>query len=574
MATSRKSANLLPAFFRTEKNSKFLSSTLDQLISVPQLTRIDAFVGSTNTPTYQSGDLYLSDTNPLRQAYQLEPALVVKTLDQEIKKAFALDDLLNQITSNGGNSSNLDRIFNPKFYSYDPKIDWDKFVNFRNYYWLPNGPSSITVTGGQKNPIVEYTVTDAADEIQFLFGGLVTTEQLVLYRGYTYVFNVTSKHNFNIKYSNRVGSDDSVVTNITSNGTKNGQIIFTVDWAIPDNLYYTSNDNQLSTGNIIVKEPNLNSTINVSDEILGKKHYTTSDNIKFINGIKVKFEGTVFPEEYRDAEFIVEGVGSNIQLIKFSNLDTPDSTADLYNSKFDGTNFDEFPFDDFKNIPLVPEYVTINRASKDRNPWSRYNRWVHKDVITLTAKYSNSQVVYPENYKARRPIVEFIANIKLFNFGYFALQNIDLIDNTVTNTFNQVEGQVGYYIDGILLEEGFRVIFNADEDSLVRNRIYRVSFSTNAANVSVISLIAEDDVVEDGASILVRQGNLHSGSSWNHNGIEWLYSQQRSSRNQAPLFDLFDDKGISYANSNVYSTNFLGNKIFGYGIGSGVTDTV
>ena len=574
MATSRKSANLLPAFFRTEKNSKFLSSTLDQLISVPQLTRIDAFVGSTNTPTYQSGDLYLSDTNPLRQAYQLEPALVVKTLDQEIKKAFALDDLLNQITSNGGNSSNLDRIFNPKFYSYDPKIDWDKFVNFRNYYWLPNGPSSITVTGGQKNPIVEYTVTDAADGIQFLFGGLVTTEQLVLYRGYTYVFNVTSKHNFNIKYSNRVGSDDSVVTNITSNGTKNGQIIFTVDWAIPDNLYYTSNDNQLSTGNIIVKEPNLNSTINVSDEILGKKHYTTSDNIKFINGIKVKFEGTVFPEEYRDAEFIVEGVGSNIQLIKFSNLDTPDSTADLYNSKFDGTNFDEFPFDDFKNIPLVPEYVTINRASKDRNPWSRYNRWVHKDVITLTAKYSNSQVVYPENYKARRPIVEFIANIKLFNFGYFALQNIDLIDNTVTNTFNQVEGQVGYYIDGILLEEGFRVIFNADEDSLVRNRIYRVSFSTNAANVSVISLIAEDDVVEDGASILVRQGNLHSGSSWNHNGIEWLYSQQRSSRNQAPLFDLFDDKGISYANSNVYSTNFLGNKIFGYGIGSGVTDTV
>jgi hypothetical protein len=574
MTTSRKSVNLLPAFFRTEKNSKFLSSTLDQLISVPQLNRIDAFVGSTNTPTYQAGDLYLPETNELRKAYQLEPALVVKTLDQEIKKAFALDDLLNQITSYGGNSSNLDRIFNPKFYSYDPKIDWDKFVNFRDYYWLPNGPSSITVTGGQKNPVVEYTVTDADDGIQFLFGGLVTTEQLVLYRGYTYVFNVNSKHNFNIKYSNRVGPDDSVINHITGNGTNNGQIIFTVDWSVPDNLYYTSNDNQLSTGNIIVKEPNLNSTIDVNDEILGKKYYTTSDKIKFINGLKVKFEGNVSPEEYKDAEFIVEGVGNSIQLIKFKDLDTPDSTADLYNSKFDGTNFDEFPFDDFKNIPLVPEYITINRASKDRNPWSRYNRWVHKDVITLTAKYSNTQVVYPENYKARRPIVEFVANIKLFNFGYSALQNIDLIDNTVTSTFNQVEGQVGYYIDGVLLEEGFRVIFNADADSLVRNRIYRVTFSINSANLSVISLVAEDDIVENGASILVRRGNLHAGSSWNHNGISWLYSQQRTARNQAPLFDLFDDKGISYTDSAVYSTNFAGNKLFGYGIGSGVNDSI
>jgi hypothetical protein len=116
---------------RTEKNNKFLSSTLDQLISVPQLNRIDAYVGSKDTPTYQPGDVYITETNPLREAYQLEPALIVKTLDQEIKKAFALDDLLNQINIRGGNSSNLDRLLNPKFFPYDPKIDWDKFINFR-----------------------------------------------------------------------------------------------------------------------------------------------------------------------------------------------------------------------------------------------------------------------------------------------------------------------------------------------------------------------------------------------------------------------------------------------------------
>jgi hypothetical protein len=48
----RKSANLLPVLFRTDKNSKFLSATLDPLIQSPQLERIDGFVGSVITPNF------------------------------------------------------------------------------------------------------------------------------------------------------------------------------------------------------------------------------------------------------------------------------------------------------------------------------------------------------------------------------------------------------------------------------------------------------------------------------------------------------------------------------------------
>jgi hypothetical protein len=166
---TRKSVDLLPAYFRTEKNNKFLSSTLDQFMSVPQLNRIDAFVGSKNTPNYSSNDRYIEETNLLRQSYQLEPALVVKTLTQEIKKAFALDDLLNQIDSHNGHSSNLDRLLHPQFYSYDPKIDWDKFINFREYFWLPTGPNAVNISGDRKASQVEYTVTDASDGVQFFF---------------------------------------------------------------------------------------------------------------------------------------------------------------------------------------------------------------------------------------------------------------------------------------------------------------------------------------------------------------------------------------------------------------------
>ncbi len=67
-----KSINLLPEFLRTDKNSKFLSSTIDQLIQPPKLERLDGFIGSKLTPTYVStSDFYIAESLPLRRDYQL-----------------------------------------------------------------------------------------------------------------------------------------------------------------------------------------------------------------------------------------------------------------------------------------------------------------------------------------------------------------------------------------------------------------------------------------------------------------------------------------------------------------------
>jgi len=572
MTSNRKSLNLLPSFFRTDKNDKFLSSTLDQFISTPQLTRIDAYVGSKDTPTYETGDQYLSESNPLRERYQLEPALVVRTLDREIKKAFAFDDLLNQVSNHGVDSSDVNRILNPKFYSYNPNIDWDKFVNFREYYWLPNGPSAVEITGGKSNPIVEYTITDAEDNIQFLFNDLVTTESLVLFRGYTYVFNVQSKHNFYIKYTNAFGPENQYTNGITNNGTTNGQIIFTVDWQAPTNLFYVSNDEQLSTGLIVIKDPLENTFIDVENDIINKKHYTSGNGVRFINGLKVRFGGTVTPDTYKDTDYIVEGVGDAIKLIKFTDLDTPDSVAELYNTRFDGTNFDEFPFDNFKNIPIVPEYITINRSSKDLNPWSRYNRWFHSDILREVAKANNALLEFPANYRATRPIIEFAPNIQLYKFGNVAVPNVDLIDNFTKNIFSIIENEDGYFIDQVPLEEGFRVIFNADYDPAIRGKIFKVEFIKINSRFK-INLVQESDIPVVGSSALVKKGLTDGGTSWYYDGTTWIKGQQRTGRNQAPLFDLFDKDGNSYSGSN-YTSTFKGNKIFGYGIGTGSNDSI
>ena len=570
-----KSVNLLPAFFRTAKNTKFLSSTIDQLISTPVLSRINAFVGSKDTPNYKITDEYLQDADPFRQNYQLEPALVVKTLTQEIKKAFAIDDLMNQIESLGGSASNLDRLFDPKFYSYDPKIDWDKLVNYREYYWLPSGPPTIIITGNEFTPIVEINVTDAEDGIQFLFDRLTPTEELFLYKGTTYVFNIKTTSKFYIKYSEEPGESNQYTTGITNNGTNNGQIIFTVDGTTPSRLFYVSENDRLSGGTIYVRFPEDNSAIDVENEIIGKESFTIKNGIPLINGMKIKFGGTVFPETYRDVEFIVEGVGQSIRLIPFTVLDSPDTIAEEFNVAFDGTNFDIFPFDNYKNIPLIPEYVTINRASKDLNPWSRYNRWFHSDVIRIVAELNGQVPNYPANYRASRPIVEFLPDIQLYNFGTVGIPAIMLVDNVTLNPFVSIEGEAGYSIDGIPLEEGFRIIFNADQDPLNKGKIFKATFVNVGKPDLRISLVAEADIVSSGSNVLVGKGKMHGGSSWYYKNLEegWVKGQQRSSRNQAPLFDLFDSSGTSYGGSD-YTSTFTGNKIFGYGIGTGTNDKI
>ncbi|MFN9954737.1 MAG: hypothetical protein ACK55I_16700, partial [bacterium] len=103
------------------------------------------------------------------------------------------------------------------------------------------------------------------------------------------------------------------------------------------------------------------------------------------------------------------------------------------------------------NIPTTPDYITIARNSINKNAWSRSNRWFHIDVINATADYNNNpqiatDLALPEN-KAKRPIIEFYPNLRLFNNGIIGKDNIDFLDNRTENAFDFVEGQQTYYPD-------------------------------------------------------------------------------------------------------------------------------
>lgn len=128
----------LPAYFQTETNKKFYASTVDQLYQSKDSKSLTTYIGRKNGRVYSPEmDYFKPEVSAARYAYSLEPATYSINYESLTKTDVCFyEDFLNYLKSYGGITSNHDRLFATKLYSYAPPIDIDKFVNYYNYYWL------------------------------------------------------------------------------------------------------------------------------------------------------------------------------------------------------------------------------------------------------------------------------------------------------------------------------------------------------------------------------------------------------------------------------------------------------
>lgn len=578
----RKSVDLLPVIFRTDANQKFLSGTLDQLIQQPELKKIDGFIGSSVVKNFNPEiDSYVNDknNNDFRNVYELEPGIVLKNkINDEVISAKTYEDILNSLAFFGADVKNQDNLFKQQSYSWTPHIDLDKFVNYRNYFWLPSGPQTILITGDEQE--ISSTIYVSIKEDQNGRFWSFSNEQekqnptLTLYRGITYIFEVEDLEDGLFIRQNRTGDSLTEEQGVFNNGTLNGEVVFEVGTTTPGSLYYTSGFDDSLFGKILVRNRTEKTEFNVETDIIGKKEYQIEQGFNLSNGMRVTFSDDVLPESYRNKSFIVEGVGEKIVLVDFESLVTIENYASRIESGFDIDGFDDLPFDEVSEYPVDPDYILINRASKDKNPWSRYNRWFHLDVIEATARYNKTEMFFDDNVRAKRPIIEFKADIQLFNFSDKSKKYVDFLDDSITDAFSKIEGSLGFYIDGFSLEQGNRIIFTKDEDKDVRNKIYQVEF-LDIEGVRKLHLQSTDDSIStDNEGLLVLRGNSNGRTSWIYKNDSWVKSQTKDGLNQLPLFDIFDDQGDSYGSEKYLENNFTGSKLFGYQVGIGSPDSV
>jgi hypothetical protein len=249
-------------------------------------------------------------------------------------------------------------------------------------------------------------------------------------------------------------------------------------------------------------------------------------------------------------------------------------TTEVPEVLFDNEGFDTQPFDDAAAYPTFKDYITISRDSIDNNPWSRYNRWFHRSVLEYAYKVRGQDFSADETLRAKRPIIEFDGNLQLFNHGSAAKESVDYIDTTTTDVLSLIEGSVGYNIDGEFLFEGARILVVADTDRLTNNKIYQVRFiiHNGIKQIHLEKTADSDSIIGDG--VLVRRGKQNGGKMYHFDGTAWKKSQEKESVNQAPLFDVFDNNGISFSDNESYPVStFVGSKIISYKLGTGPVDS-
>lgn len=313
--------------------------------------------------------------------------------------------------------------------------------------------------------------------------------------------------------------------------------------------------------------------------ILNSPNYVTpilknNKTLKLINGMRVSFTGNNInvgdSNILLNAVYIVGGVGNKIYLTKETDengknirqgivsysLKNPTLYGDL------GSNV--LTYDDTTYISAEKEYVVIDAASADSNPWSRVNKWLSKYAILEICNYN--EISFNElarvDSRAKRPIIEFNANMELYNSGLYLRETVDhIIDcNNDIDPTSDITGKPEYsYSNGTLNDRDLVLFLNTT--NYFNNKVFTVRYI--GGNITLVEYIVS---FADNEKILTKNSNIkeYIGSEfyWNYDESRFIFGQQKTSRGSAPLFNLYDENGSMLG--SYPTTNFYGDSIFSY----------
>lgn len=322
--STRPSHKLLPQVFQTEKNKKFLSSTLDQYIEPSTLDKINAYVGQKYQSSFRKNDVYLEEQSAERQNYQLEPATTYKSDGSNVDFIAPYIDVVNEVGARGGDKFRHDKLWQSDFYSYAPPVDPDKLVNFREYFWIPNGPLSVQSNIDNPGSIITINVTNEGLSGWKFNNKTATNPDITIYRGNTYNFVIDAPGmNFWIKTDYGTGRDSTANTDyVTNNGATSGTVTLHIPTSdsstIPETvLYYQCEFHQGMQGRFIIKDL-ANESFDINENLVGVNEFTDSLGLTYSSGQKIVFQGD--PVADRPQTFYVENVGRSIMLVDQKNL--------------------------------------------------------------------------------------------------------------------------------------------------------------------------------------------------------------------------------------------------------------
>ena len=367
------------------------------------------------------------------------------------------------------------------------------------------------------------------------------------------------------------------------------------------------------------------------DDITKLAHYTTPllgnyKQVEFVTGLRVKFTGdyvTSTSGDYTaDSIYYVENVGGKggIKLVEIvdpagNNL-FPSITPYQIEPRegWDTVDWDTTPwdgiaaFEDYEietteireDLSLNKSYIVMERWSSDKNPWARTNRWFSLYALQTAVEYNDLDLEAYLNIKTRadRPIIEFRANMELFNSGGNFVETVDYVVS-LDQVTTMLSGVEEFFVDSenaiqdgdiilVAKEEagGIEIVeynsdFSNDFDSgVISSGPFGTSFSS-AFNIGVQSTFYEAAFTVSGVGsnitltpyntygkdeyVIVAKGTEKGSIYYFKNGL-WSVAQNKETRGDFPLFNLYDQ--FKQPLDGFDNNDFNGDKVFGYVVNS------
>jgi hypothetical protein len=158
--TERRVFSLLPKYFQTDVNKRLLGATDDLVFEPEDFERIEGQIGD-DTDVSESDKArspFLPNLNPEDDRYQLAPCVVTYNKDGSVANGSFYSDLVGHILANGGITTDESRLFECEYFSFNPPIVVDHWVNFSKYFWTGDGTAADNGVYFVKEPTASQTV--------------------------------------------------------------------------------------------------------------------------------------------------------------------------------------------------------------------------------------------------------------------------------------------------------------------------------------------------------------------------------------------------------------------------------
>ena len=541
----RTTLNLLPEYIQTDTNKKFLNATLDQMIlsgtPIIKSGHIGKKIGSIRNSI---DDVYLTSKTVNNNRYQLDPTVISQNVSTlEYDAAIPYEDIINKLKYQGSQTTNLDKLFSDYNYSWKPPLDYDMFVNWNSYVWLPVGLPLIGLHGETRANIQNKQTHTTS--FQIIHGN----RQLTLENGMRLAF-----------------SDDNKTYLVTGVGSN-------IDLVDESTLCSVSPDTMgiatptLATG-----------TVDTSSGAVASPTITDAGTNYTYKPFTNVYDSTGGPNTHAILQCEVSATGT-LENLSATGIGVGYATSGV-DLIFMGGQLARPPYINAnKDITYKHQYICMERVARDNNQWSRSNNWYHIETVKsvnkmlgLTQSFKIDGLITDADY-AQRPIICWERDLQVHNYGTHYIAPVDII---ITEAIDPADSANGWRLvdssgpqaethDDYVVQANDRVLFTNSTNATYKNKIFTVNSNvTGAGGLTPATDGRGSGAPTNGDVITCLNGTTLIGKDYWFNGKTqtWIECQSKSTANSSIKFELYDTTFQLLSEYN--ETDFLGNTVFEY----------